>query len=424
MTFSPAHNTVARTRVPRLLLALSVLVGVVVVVPATSARAASYPALIAFDDRDGGPGTTAVFMARPGHAGSDHRQIAGASDPAWSPAGDRLAFLVSASTFPNKTSLMIGDRLGKNAHKLISGPGRALNDTTSVNGPLAWSPNGREIAYQCDEASPDGSIVLAQLCTVDVASGTRHMITEPATFPGLQNDLQELQRLSWSPDGTEVIGTVFQHVTCADPPTGPFQQPWCGYPSIAAIHVSTGATQVLTDAHTRAVTAEFAPNGRHIAYYDVSIGVRVMDADGGGARTVVKNATLFGGALADEPYPAYSPDGRELLFTKYATGDAPGTGYAQLYTIDADGSGPLTQLTHSAFDAFRAVWTAIRTTCTVPALSGKTIAQAKTALKQAACSLGTVTGPHTNRAHRHITKQSLKPNTERPAGTKINVVIK
>jgi beta-lactam-binding protein with PASTA domain len=70
------------------------------------------------------------------------------------------------------------------------------------------------------------------------------------------------------------------------------------------------------------------------------------------------------------------------------------------------------------------VWTAALTTCTVPDLKHKTLAQAKTMLRKAACSLGKVKGPKSHQSKRHVTSQSIRAKSNRPAGTKVNLTVR
>jgi TolB protein len=53
-------------------------------------------------------------------------------------------------------------------------------------------------------------------------------------------------------------------------------------------------------------------------------------------------------------WPAWSPDGRELVFTSHA--DADGNG--DIYVVNADGSGER-RLTHSKLDETSAVWSSV-----------------------------------------------------------------
>jgi beta-lactam-binding protein with PASTA domain len=60
--------------------------------------------------------------------------------------------------------------------------------------------------------------------------------------------------------------------------------------------------------------------------------------------------------------------------------------------------------------------------CVVPKLKGKTLKQAKAALKKAHCKLGKVKGSKSK--HAKVKKQSRKAKTVLAAGSKINLTMK
>ena len=57
---------------------------------------------------------------------------------------------------------------------------------------------------------------------------------------------------------------------------------------------------------------------------------------------------------ARDGYPAWSPDGRKIAFTRF-TSTISGSGPGQLWTVDVDGSGE-TQLTNASQQDIRADW--------------------------------------------------------------------
>jgi Tol biopolymer transport system component len=72
--------------------------------------------------------------------------------PAWSPSGDRLAFVASQAGTENlpqrQIFVMNGD--GSNRTQLTSGPGPHTNPV--------WSPDGTWLAYLAQETSPDWQV--------------------------------------------------------------------------------------------------------------------------------------------------------------------------------------------------------------------------------------------------------------------------
>jgi PASTA domain len=144
-----------------------------------------------------------------------------------------------------------------------------------------------------------------------------------------------------------------------------------------------------------------------------------MDSGGGGEHVIYSGYTTGNIAPYDESL-TFSPNGKDILFISYGSNPAADY-YLDAYEIAANGKGDPKELTPDTHDVYSAVWTPAVTTCTVPNLKHKTLAQAKKELKKAACSLGKVTGPKKHRSRRHIVSQSPKPNKDEPAGTRVDV---
>ena len=89
--------------------------------------------------------------------------------PAWSPAGDRIAFRYQARDLGEQQGIWLVDSDGQNARPLING------DLPS------WSPDGRELAYVRD----------AQICVLIMDTGETVQLTHSGRnwFP------------TWSPSG-------------------------------------------------------------------------------------------------------------------------------------------------------------------------------------------------------------------------------
>jgi Tol biopolymer transport system component len=158
------------------------------------------------------------------------RQVTHGSDaePAWSPDGKRIAFVRLSST----PRLWIVDRNGRNAHLLTGstsafpswspngkqiafltiGPGglgisiltlathksRVLTAGMVVFG-LAWSPDGRSLAYT--SYASDGSI---DVFVIDLATKKSRRVTRTASHP----QLDQVVSVAWAPDGTQIVYTT------------------------------------------------------------------------------------------------------------------------------------------------------------------------------------------------------------------------
>jgi PASTA domain/WD40-like Beta Propeller Repeat len=392
----------ARMPAAAIVVALVGCIAVLSLIRVPLATAGSYPPVIAYDDRSG------IFEVKPGASGTEHLVVPGGYYPTFSPTGNQMAFEAVESTSNGlQATIWIGDRQGRSPHKLISGSSVLDGDPKGIGGFLAWSPDGRKIAYLCQGTYPN-SVPTLQLCLVDPLTGHRRLVTDPATFPGLNERIS--QRLSWSPDSKQVVGDAYEGTTGV---------------AATVINAKTGSYQYLPSGsgHTD-LTPSMSPNGRHVVFYEPNVGIGVMKSNGTGRRTIIPDPELLGEALSDQPFPVYSPTGKEILYTAYATKGMPGEGYQQLFTRKADGSGGAEQITSEADTSAHAVWAPILTTCTVPKLKHKTLAKAKKLLRKSACALGKVRGPKSHRGKRQVRSQSIKPNQERPAGTKVDLRVK
>jgi Tol biopolymer transport system component len=98
------------------------------------------------------------------------------SSPAWSPGGSRLAFAAQRGGTAS-TSLL----------DVRTGSLRVLERHRGATGPLAWSPDGRWIAYTTERADAGGAFV--QIHAVRVADGARRVVAR--VF------VQHLDGISW-----------------------------------------------------------------------------------------------------------------------------------------------------------------------------------------------------------------------------------
>jgi Tol biopolymer transport system component len=370
--------------------------------PAAPTHVQPAPASIAFDDSSHG-----VFLVKPGHPASEHQipQSTLGENPTWSPDGRRLAFVTPDGT--GGFEIKAVTRTGTHPTTLLSGA------AAGVHGAIAWSPNGKEIAYACNGATPDAD----QLCLLHVASGAHSRVTLATSPDGLTLTANGLQRLSWSPNGRTIAATVGHPVDCT---------PTCYDQSdVGLITISTGRYHLLTDHY--ATAPAFSPDGRHIVYDDAvashgePTGVVVMTATGTHARSIVAEDTVVGDLEQVESDPVYSPNGRQVLYAGAST--AGGSDAAQLFVISATG-GTATRWTDHSENVTDPAWTPAIAVCKVPNLTHDKLAKARHTLARAHCRLGKVSGPHKHRSKRRVVAQSPKPHAVKPAGTRIHVRVR
>jgi Tol biopolymer transport system component len=316
-------------------------------------------------------------------------------------------------------SIVIADRTGGAPKVILSGSDKWDGAADAINYPLAWSPDGKELAYGCGgEQNVGAGGQWAAMCVIDVDTGAHRMITHASDEHPL-SESGPAERMNWTPDGKDIIADVLDPAPC---PSFYAAGDRCGLDQVGRIDVSSGAVTLLTHTYQ-----SFAPAlsvaGTHILFSEVSpntapgapYGLQIMDADGSHQRQLIdgKTTPVESGAI-------FSPNGADILYTAYSTADEY---HQQAFEIPVSGVGKPVMLTDGNVNVYDAVWTPLLTTCTVPNLRHKTLAQAKALLRKAACTLGKVKGPASHRSKRHIVSQSLKPGRNAVAGSKVNVRI-
>jgi Tol biopolymer transport system component len=179
-------------------------------------------------------------------------------DLAWAPGGSRLASTFDDSRFDAGLEI-----LSPKGRRLEEFPARGMSEAA-----LAWSPDGRVIAFGSDYDNTRSGAIDARLVTLDLRSGARRAVAE-----------MSVGQPSWAPDGRSLVyvrGDVVGEAPgdCTPPPDRP-PDPSC--------HPTPGSP----------------PEE-----------VWQIRADGSGARRLVRKAS--------SEFPAQlSHDGRRLLFARF-----------------------------------------------------------------------------------------------------------
>ncbi len=225
-------------------------------------------------------------------------------EPAWSPDGNRLAFVSNRSGEPQ---IYVVGTDGVGLTCLTEGAGR--------NWSPAWSPDGTRLAFVSDR---DGQAEV-YIMEADGLNPTR-----------LTDDLAHDLDPAWSPDSSRI---AFVSAREGD----------------ADIYVmeADGSNQTNLNANdpTHEATPAWSPDGRlaFTSNRDGNVEIYVMEADG-------SNPTRLTHDPASDTNPVWSSDGHYLAFHSDRDGQA------EIYIMEADGSNP-TRLTENEVDDWYPVWT-------------------------------------------------------------------
>lgn len=223
------------------------------------------------------------------------------SDPAWSPDGGKILFVGETG------DLFVVDTLGTHLRPVVDADGLSVRGLTPTWVGPAW--NGISYAgVTTDSGVSSYDILYAPITIFDdrVEIGEVKNLT-----PHIAGDFSP----SWNPTGTAVVfesnrqgGDIFRidealsnsptltNLTADRPASGEFKPDW-------------------------------SPDGTKIAYSSTTSvsDIWVMDADGTNARNVTNDA-------ASDDAPAWSPDGRFIVYVRSSGGDP------DIYTIGMDGT--------------------------------------------------------------------------------------
>jgi TolB protein len=281
--------------------------------------------------------------------GSDRRRLsppeAEDADPAWSPAGDTIAFArYDDKQGEGDARLWLVRPDGSDARRLFATQPRGRNDFSP-----AWSPDGARIAFSRVRVGKDRYAMSIVSAAAD-GSDQRTVYSEAANVDDENADVAFLYSPAWSPDGQHILFTRTEEglATADDLRPSLYLAPAAG----------GNARRLARDARD----GVWSPDGARIAFTGVRTGracegecefagdLYVMSADGTGKTQLTKSK-------ADDAEPSWSGDGERIVFHSDRNSlqadfeDSP----AELYSVKPDGS-CLTWLTngtaHSRSAAF------------------------------------------------------------------------
>ena len=236
---------------------------------------------------------------------------------AWSPDGRRIAFISRLGT-DGDDEIYAMNADGSDITRLANSESLSVRPIRYRQ--LVWSPDGQRIAFVSNR---DGNLDI-YAANAD-GSGIIRLTDNDAWYDWP----------AWSPDGRRIA----------------FSSNRDGNQDIYAMNADGSEITRLTNNDMEDREPAWSPDGRRIAfsssYGHAHSSIYVMDVDGSNARMAWGGIPGYG--------PAWSPDGRRIVFTNYPGRGDIETGDTEIYTINADGSG-WTQLTDNDYGDYSPSW--------------------------------------------------------------------
>lgn len=221
-----------------------------------------------------------------------------APQPAWSPDGQYLAYVVNDNSYNGNNTYNEIYIIGPDKHPQL------LTHEPGDNSHPAWSPDGAQIAYV--GGNPDQS---SGIYVLDIKSGIVKNLTK--------GDVARYDYPEWSPDG--------KHIVCQ----GFVRNQW---ELLVMDSLGSGSTLLTVPQNdgSENIQPSWSPDGQRIAFASNRDGgnwdIYVMNSDG-------SNITPLTHDKFEDAAPDWSPDGRLIAFSSNRDGKF------QIYSMAADGSG-------------------------------------------------------------------------------------
>jgi TolB protein len=253
-----------------------------------------------------------IFLIEPDGSGVRPVTVAArdgmaAAEPAWSPDGAKIAFVLGP---PEHLTAYAGD--GDIYLVNADGTGLVRVNTGLESASPAWSPDGTRVVFTKDQGT---SLVIMNAD----GTGAEELRLKGEAYPPYQSP-------TWSPDGTEL---AFQ----ASP------EPRADTNSVFVANLDGMETTRITHGGSDGTPA-WSPDGTMLAYAGPD-GLYLLDVAAGSVQRLTECGPRED--CGRDSHPSWSPDGTRIVFARQ---NGAGTA-AQIFLVSANGSG-LHQLTTGA----------------------------------------------------------------------------
>jgi len=270
----------------------------------TAAPFVSVGGRIAFHSDPGGSDDFYIMNADGSEVTQLTKNLETVAFPYWSPDGTQIAFVCCTG---NSRNIYVMNADGSRPARLTSGSGGY--------GDPAWSSDGRQVAFSSWED--------AGLYVMNIEDGQSAPPVKLAQGAGP----------SWSPDGTRIA----------------FFSDRDGNTDIYTMNVD-GSEQIrLTNDPAADYSPTWSPNSARIAFISERDGnpeIYVMNADGSGQTNLSNDP-------AHDEFASWSPKGMQIVYVSFRDNADPleiGVGNAEIYAVNADGSGQTNLTDNTVWD--------------------------------------------------------------------------
>src|ERR1051326_7173512 len=210
--------------------------------------------------------------------------------PAWSPDGEKVAFLVRPDGRTPLLSVMT-----------TGGEERHVLPQATIYGQLRWSPDGESILVSGEVANKHRGLVL-----ISASTGEASLLAE------------EHSNFDWAPDGRRMFIAVRG----------------VGIQKLVSRDIGSGSERVLYSGNVLPRAISVSPDGRQVAFVRTR-SLCVIPADGGEVRVLFETSPDTGGLPWQSRAITWTPDSSRILFLMGKRGDM------AIWSISAAGGSPV-----------------------------------------------------------------------------------